>query len=306
MASISIVIPAFNEENAVAATVEAVRGAFEQSDHEHEIIVVDDCSTDRTKARAAEAGAIVITHPKNAGYGNALLTGIRNAQHAWIGIADADGTYPVEELPSMLGEADERDLDMLVGARQGKHYRGGVIKSWARTAFRFVSEFTVGQRIPDINSGLRVMRRDMLLRFAPLLSGGFSFTTTITIIAFLTHHFVEYRPIAYRPRIDPSHVKPVRDTVRAAQIIVMTILFFNPIKLFILQSIVLLLLGILIALLGLFLPAVFWAVYILTFFVIAVNILIGLGFLAEQRRVQHTGIELPERGYVPRDRRDEN
>ena len=219
MASISIVIPAYNEQNAIADTIAGVRRAFDATNHEYEIIVVDDCSADRTRELALEAGAVVVTHPKNAGYGNSLLTGIRNAKHPWIGITDADGTYPVEELPSMLDEADRRELDMLVGARQGKHYRGSAVKSTARVGFKWLSEFVVGQRIPDINSGLRIMRRDMVLRFAPVLSGGFSFTTTITIIAFLTHHFVDYRPVAYHPRIDASHVRYVRDTLRTAQII---------------------------------------------------------------------------------------
>ncbi|MBX7255215.1 MAG: glycosyltransferase family 2 protein [Candidatus Hydrogenedentes bacterium] len=303
MASISVVIPAFNEENGVGDTVRAVRKAFETTSHDLEIIVVDDCSTDRTRQFAEEAGAYVITHPRNAGYGNSISTGVRNARHPWIGITDADGTYPVEELPGMLEETVSRDLDMLVGARQGKHYRGSAIKSWVRVAFKLLSEFTVGQKIPDINSGLRVMRRDMLLRFAPVMSGGFSYTTTITIIAFLTYHFVDYRPIAYHPRIDASHVRYVRDTLRAAQIIIMTILFFNPIKLFILECLFALLCGCVIAVLAFLIPQVAPALLILAVTIAAVNTLAGLGFLAEQRRIQYSGIAFPERGYVPLDRR---
>jgi len=300
MASISVVIPAYNEQNAIAATVEKVRRAFEGSDHAYEIIVVDDGSSDRTRELAQEAGATVVTHPENAGYGNSLLTGIRNAKHPWIGITDADGTYPVEELPSMLAEADRRELDMLVGARQGKHYRGGAIKSAARVAFKLLSEFAVGQRIPDINSGLRIMRRDMLLRFAPVLSGGFSFTTTITIIAFLTHHFVDYRPVAYHPRVDASHVRYFRDTLRTAQIIVMTILFFNPIKLFILQGAALALSEIAVALLAAAYPDAAMPLLIVAILIVAVNLVFGLGFLAEQRRIQNMGITFPDRGFVPR------
>lgn len=300
MASISVVIPAYNEQNAIADTIANVKRAFDASNHTYEIIVVDDCSTDRTRALAEEAGAMVITHPKNAGYGNSLLTGIRNAKHPWIGITDADGTYPVEELPSMLEEADRRELDMFVGARQGKHYRGSALKSVARMGFKFLSEFAVGQRIPDINSGLRVMRRDMIMRFAPALSGGFSFTTTITIIAFLTHHFVDYRSVTYHPRIDASHVRYVRDTLRTAQIIVMTILFFNPIKLYILQGLALMASELILAVLAVVLPEAAAALLIVAVLVAALNLVIGLGFLAEQRRIQYTGIILPDRGFVPR------
>lgn len=303
MASISVVIPAYNEQNAIANTVASVRRAFETTNHEYEIIVVDDGSADRTLELAREAGATVIAHPKNAGYGNSLLTGIRNAKHPWIGITDADGTYPIEELPSMLDEADRRELDMLVGARQGKHYRGSPIKALARWGFKFLSEFTVGQRIPDINSGLRVMRRDMVLRFAPILSGGFSFTTTITIIAFLTHHFVDYRPVAYHPRVDTSHVRYVRDTLRTAQIIVMTILFFNPIKLFILQAGELILAELCVALLCLIFPDAAPPLVVVAILIAALNFVAALGLLAEQRRVQTMGIIFPDRGFVPRNAR---
>lgn len=300
MASISIVIPAYNEQNAIGDTVAEVRRAFDGSHHEFEIIVVDDGSSDTTRDGALAAGAAVITHPMNAGYGNSLLTGIRNAKYPWIGITDADGTYPVEELPSMVEEAERRELDMLVGARQGKHYRGGAIKAAARLGFKWLSEFVVGRRIPDVNSGLRVMRREMLERFAPVLSGGFSFTTTITIIAFLTHHFVDYRPIAYRPRVDESHVRYVRDTLRTAQIIVMTILLFNPIKLFILQIGALVVAETVLAVLLMLVPALFGPLLIVAILIAVANLVAALGFLAEQRRIQYAGVVFPDRGFIPR------
>jgi len=301
MAAVSIIIPAYNEESAISETIESVRRAFDSTSHTVEIIVVDDCSDDDTAERARATGVRVISHPTNAGYGNSLLTGIRNSEHPWIGITDADGTYPVDDLPSMVEEAAERDLDMLVGARQGKYYRGSSIKWWGRLGFKFVSEFAVGRRIPDINSGLRIMRRDMVERYAPVLSGGFSFTTTITIIAFLNYHFVDFRPISYNLRIGTSHVRYWRDTLRAAQVIVMAILFFNPIKLFILQAAGTALAGLILILLGHLIPPIATGAYLALFLVLAVSILLALGFLAEQRRIQHTGIVLPRRGFAPSD-----
>jgi len=303
MPGITIVIPAFNEEDSIRDTVQMVRDAFESTDHETEIIVVNDGSTDRTQQEAEEADVKVITHPTNSGYGNALLTGVRNATHSWIGITDADGTYPIEEMPSMLEEASGRDLDMLIGARQGKHYKGSKFKWVARIAFKWLSEFATGNKIPDINSGLRVMRRDMIMRFAPILSGGFSFTTTITIIAFLTYHFVEYRPVKYHARKGASHVRYVRDTMRSAQIIVMTILFFNPIKLFILHAAFLLISGIVAFLLSVAFPDLTSPILVLSLFFLVANILLGMGFLAEQRRVHLANVKIPERGYTPNERR---
>ncbi|MCF6286840.1 MAG: glycosyltransferase family 2 protein [Candidatus Hydrogenedentes bacterium] len=300
MAAISIVIPAYNEAGSIRETVHEVKKAFAESPHECEIIVVDDYSSDDTLALARETDALVIAHPTNKGYGNALLTGIRNASHPWIGITDADGTYPLDALPGMLTAAEERDYDMHVGARQGSHYYESAMKSGLRFCFKWICEFVVGQPIPDINSGLRVIRRDMVRRFAPVLSGGFSFTTSITIIAFQTGHHVAYCPIDYYPRKGKSHVKLFRDSKRALQIIVMTIVLFNPIKLFLLQSggVVAATLMALVTLLVF--PATFPALLLAGMGFCAANIILAMGFLAVRNQLGVGDIAAPERGYVPR------
>ncbi len=305
MAAISIVIPAYNEANAIAETIQAAETAFAESGHDFEIIVVDDCSTDETRARAQETNARVIAHPTNKGYGNALLTGIRNARHPWIAITDADGTYPIDALPEMLQTASERGYDMYVGARQGKHYYQSAFKATLRVCFRMLSEFVVGQNIPDINSGLRILRRDMVLRFAPALSGGFSFTTSITIIAFQTNHHVAYCPVDYFPRKGKSHVHLFRDSRRALQIIVMTIILFNPIKLFMLQGGVVGLATV-VALLLLFLfPASFPGLVLLGLGFCTTNIILAMGFLAIRNQLGIGDVVAPDRGYVPRENEDE-
>ena len=284
VAEVSIVIPAYNEAEAVGDTVAAVRKTFDGSGHKFEIIVVDDGSTDGTAGEAEKAGAIVIRHPRNIGYGNAIITGVRHANYPLIGLTDADGTYPVEELPSMATELEERGLDMLVGARKGRFYQGGLIKSIARLVFRLLSEFTVGRHIPDINSGLRIIRRDMINRFSPVLCGGFSFTTTVTIIAMLTYHFVDYRNVSYGSRIGKSKVVYFRDILGAMQIIVMTILIFNPIKLYICYSALVLLTGAPIILLCIFIPKFISHILIASIFIAVAFILMGMSFMAEQRR----------------------
>lgn len=297
MADISIVIPAYNEADSIVETIDKVDAAFRASGHTYEIIVVDDCSGDDTAARARETGARVVRHPTNKGYGNALLTGVRNAAHPWIAITDADGTYPVEELPGMLDEAVARDLDMYVGAREGKHYYENIVKHAARAFFKRFTEFVVGQAIPDVNSGLRIIRRDLIARCAPALSGGFSFTTSITIIAFQTGHHVAYRPVPYFARTGKSHVRYGRDTLRALQIIVMTIVLFNPIKLFLAQAL---------AVGGFTLLAVFAAFLLPAFFPVLLlgalgfytgNLIMALGFMAVRHQCNLADIHFPERGY---------
>lgn len=291
MAEVSIVVPAYNEEQAVGALVRRVREVFARTSHVCEVIVVDDASHDATARIAEEAGAIVIRHPLNLGYGNALLTGIRQARAPLVAITDADGTYPVEQLPGMIDELLARRLDMLVGRRRGQQYKGGMVKRLGRVCFKFLAEFTCGRSIPDINSGLRVMRRAMVLRFADVLCGGFSFTTTLTVIAFLTNHFVAYRNVDYHKRVGTSHVRHLRDTLRALQILVMTILIFNPIKLYLLFALHVAALGGLALVTCLLFPSLAGAVLTGGLFFLTACLLMGFGFRAEQHRVSPRGID---------------
>lgn len=278
MLQLSIIIPAFNEGTAVGATVKRVQDVFENTGTKIEIIVVDDGSKDATALEAEKAGAKVIRHPVNIGYGNALLSGIRTARYPLIAITDADGTYPVEELPSMAQETVDRDLDMLVGARTGALFHGPPLKRLARICLKAMSEFACGRKIPDINSGLRVIRRDMALRFAQMLCGGFSFTTTITIIAFITHHFVDYRPIRYDKRIGKSHVRYGRDILRTQQLLAMTVINFNPIKFFMLFAVLVLPVGVVASTLAFLAPSLAMPLLIASLFFIGSCILMGLGF----------------------------
>lgn len=300
MAAISIIIPACNEGASIARTVEAVKATFAGEPHDVELIVVDDGSTDDTADQAEAAGVRVIRHPTNKGYGNALLTGVRNAAHPWIGIVDADGTYPVEELPAMLDEAVARDLAMLVGARQGAQYREGPVKQIARRVLKWIAEFVVGQEIPDVNSGMRIIRRDLVAQCAPALSGGFSFTTSITIIAFQTGHHVAYRPIAYHARTGKSHVRYRRDVPRALQIIVMTIVLFNPIKLYLVQVLGVALFTAGAMLLAALLPASMPVLLMGSLGFYTMNIILALGFLALRHQANLADLHLPERGYQAR------
>jgi glycosyltransferase involved in cell wall biosynthesis len=175
-----------------------------------------------------------VEHPQNLGYGRSLKSGILNATHDLIAITDADGTYPVERLPELIGLAEK--FDMVVGRRTGSAYAGSLPKRMGRVVFRLLGEFATGRRIPDINSGLRVFRRRQVLPFFPHISSGFSFTTTVTLVYLLNGMFVHYVPIEYRPRTGPTKVRHFRDTLRALQIVVEAILRCNPIKVFLLMA----------------------------------------------------------------------
>jgi glycosyltransferase involved in cell wall biosynthesis len=238
---LSVVIPAFNEQDGIGQTLDDVQVALQDAGIVAEVIVVDDGSTDQTGAIATAHGATVIRHPINVGYGRSLKDGIRQARYDLIAIADADCSYPVHELPRLLKAGE--GFDMVVGARTGPTYRGSFLRFPARKLFQWLVEFSVGQRIPDVNSGLRIMRKDVVLRFFDTLSNGFSFTTTLTMAMLLNAYFVTFVPVAYFPRRGRSKIRVVRDTLRMAQIIIEAILYHNPIKVFLIPTGVLALVG---------------------------------------------------------------
>lgn len=236
---LSIVIPALNERESLAPTLDAVaRGLTAAGAENAEIIVVDDGSSDGTGELATSLGARVVRHVQNLGYGRSLKDGIRAASGEWVVITDSDGTYPVEEaLPSLL-RAAEAGFEMVVGARQGQHYRQSFGKSVLRSILRLLVEFTTGRSIPDVNSGLRIFHRETILPYLPHLSNAFSFTTSLTLAFLMTGRTVLYQPIDYRERIGRSKVRLVRDSLRTLQFIVEAMTFYNPSKMFLLLALV--------------------------------------------------------------------
>ncbi len=228
----SIVLPCYNEEDAIQQMISELHDQLGSAGL-YEIVVVDDGSTDKTDALLQEtAGAIpnvrVVTHARNRGYGAALKTGIREASTEMIVILDADGTYPIRNILEMLEFSDS--YDMVVGARELPWRTYPFLRRIPKLFFRAYCSWLAKQPIPDINSGLRVFRRDVVMRFFRILPNGFSFTTTITL-AMLTNHFrVRYFPISYAPRIGQSKIRPIRDTLNFVQLITRTGIYFAPLR----------------------------------------------------------------------------
>jgi glycosyltransferase involved in cell wall biosynthesis len=229
---LSVVIPALNEEEAITQTVIAARDVLARSGIDPaEIIVIDDGSSDGTSERAAAAGARVIRHPHNVGYGRSLKDGILAARYDTIAISDADGTYPLEDLPALF-EMKNAGFDMVVGARTGPHYHESIVKSPLRWVLRLIVEWTAGRRIPDINSGLRVFSRDITLTYFDRLCDTFSFTTSLTLAYMMNSRFVAYREIDYKKRIGHTRVRLFRDALRTLQFITEAAVYYNPLKIF--------------------------------------------------------------------------
>jgi glycosyltransferase involved in cell wall biosynthesis len=228
--AVTVVIPAYNERAHVADQVREIDAVLRDSGWRYEILVVDDGSTDDTAQEADRTGVRVLRRARSQGYGAALKLGIRRAAYDWIVIIDADGTYPVASIPELLRAAPRND--MVVGARTGAHVR----IPWARRPAKWfltrLASYLAGQRLPDINSGLRLMRRSLVQRYEHLLPSGFSFTTTITLAAACNGHQVEYVPIDYHARLGESKIRPYH-AYDFVLLILRTIVFFNPLKAFI-------------------------------------------------------------------------
>lgn len=240
---ISIVIPSYNEELAIADTITRCKTVLDNAGlSPFEVIVVDDGSADNTVALAEQAGAKVIPHLVNMGYGYSLKTGIRAAQYATIIIVDADSTYPIETIPELHKEYT-KGYNMVVGARQGKHYSQSFMKSSLRLFLKWLVQYVTGTRIPDINSGLRIFSKTEASPHFSMLSNAFSFTTSITLVYLLTGLSIKYVPISYHKRDGKTKVKLVRDILRTLQYILEIILYYNPLKIYLLLVVFCLILG---------------------------------------------------------------
>ena len=281
---ISFVVPAYNEEGAVEATVRQLHDALSKSKLGFEIFVVDDGSTDGTAAAAKASGhAKLIYHPVNAGYGRAIKSGIEHSQYAWIGIVDADGTYPVENLPELIAMMEE-GFDMAVGFRSNVAETVGATKNVFRRLMTGLLNLTLGAKIQDPNSGFRLFRRELTDMFGPFLCNTFSFTTSLTIFAVGHGHFVGYAPITYAERVGRSNVRHFRDSLRMIQLIMQGITFYNPMKFYLILVLFLLFLVVVPAL-GLYalkLPMVAIGYLILG---AASALLIGMGMLGDINRI---------------------
>lgn len=285
---ISFVIPAYNEADSIQATIDQLRGVMDTLGIPYELIVIDDGGSDATAALAREMGVLVIQHPTNRGYGQAIKTGIDHSNYEWCAIVDADGSYPVGNFPDLMKYIPQ--FDMVVGARTGISYWGSIWKRLGRIILGGLITFVVGISIPDPNSGMRVFRRSIALAHNKRISSGFSFTTTLTLAMFLEGHTVKYVPIDYFPRAGKSKVKIGRDTLRVIQILAQATIFYNPLKLFLALCILTIMTGLVFLLIDL--TTGLTAGMLVLAVSIFIAVLIGaLGFLAEAIRLHRITLD---------------
>jgi glycosyltransferase involved in cell wall biosynthesis len=228
--SLSVVIPAFNEEGAVRQTIEDVQREMDATGVPYEIIVIDDGSDDRTMEIARTTGVIVDGNQVNTGYGASLKRGIKMAQYEYVAIIDADGTYPARYLPPMLAMC--RTQDMVVGDRGAGMKNVPMIRKPAKFILNSFASFLAERKLNDLNSGLRVFRKSELVPFIPLLPQKFSFTTTITLCMSCNGKRMIYTPIEYGKRVGKSKIRPV-DFINFIILVLRMTVLFNPLRVFI-------------------------------------------------------------------------
>ena len=250
MDKISLVIPCFNERSAIEETIDEIK--FFLGKILHEIIVVDDGSFDGTYEILKNRSDIkVVRNPYNKGYGYSIKKGIMEASGEIVAITDADTTYPIESILLMIKKLEE-GYDLVIGKRENLKTVDPLPKRLSRFLFKVLAEFVAGERILDVNSGLRVFRKDVILKYFPNTSSGFSFSLSTTLIFILEGLSVYYFPIEYRSRVGKSKIKYLRDTLRSAQILIETITMYNPIKIFILISAMISVLGFIVLIVPIF------------------------------------------------------
>ncbi len=247
----SIIVPVHNEEPAIGdfldRLLEAVKGK------NAEVIVVDDGSTDQTPTVLSiyqgEEDLRVFSHERNQGYGSALKTGLRQARAEKVAIIDGDGSYPPEKMPALLSRSP--DAEMVVGARKGGLGKEPVLRTALKWMIGKLARWLSGFEIKDLNSGLRVFRKSVALKYLSLLPEGFSFTSTLTLI-FLSDGFrVDYLEIDYQPRRGKSKFRLI-ELHSLSLLLLRTLLYFNPLKFFVPLSLLLFLLAISVAAVSIF------------------------------------------------------
>jgi len=234
--TLSVVIPALNEEDGIADIIERVLAVREPLAEvgvsDLELIVVDDGSRDRTaEIVAGYPEVVLVQHPVNRGYGAAIKTGFRQARGNLLAFLDADGTYPPEYFPQLCRPILEEGAALVIGSRMaGADSDMPLVRRLGNLIFATLVSIIGNQRVSDSASGQRVLRRDALLLLYPL-PDGLNFTPVMSTRAIHENLRTVEVPIPYAERVGRSKLSVVRDGFRFLSSIVTTAMTYNPVRL---------------------------------------------------------------------------
>jgi len=238
--TVSIVLPAFNEEKGLATLLPELKTLYP----EHEILVIDDGSTDATIPVCDKNKVKVISHPYAMGNGAAIKSGARHATGDLIVFMDADGQHDPKDIQLLTEKLQNENYDMVVGARVFSTH-SSLIKRAGNWFYNWFASVMTGHDILDLTSGFRVVKADIFRKFLYLLPNGFSYPTTSTMAFFRSAHPVGYIAIHAGKRQEGTHsnIKILKDGVRFFIIILKIGALYSPMRLFLPLSALLFLLG---------------------------------------------------------------
>jgi len=223
---ISIILPAYNEEASIKDVIERIRKTLGQ---DIEIIVIDDCSSDKTADIARELKAVVLSNPYRMGNGAAIKRGIRAANGDVIVLMDADGQHLPEEIPKLLEKIDR--FDMVIGRRSLSKQEWW--RSFANVLYNALASYVSGVKIEDLTSGFRAVKRDKAIKFLYLLPNTFSYPTTLTLSFIKAAFPVTFVPVKVLPRKKgKSKINLFYDGMHFIVIIMKISVFFSPLRVF--------------------------------------------------------------------------
>jgi polyisoprenyl-phosphate glycosyltransferase len=227
---VSVVLPCYNERDHVELEVKRIRAALDAAGMRHEVICVDDGSTDGTReVLQGIAGIRTILLPRNQGSGTARRIGTQQARGRVVVWTDADMTYPNELIPELVNHLDDT-YDQVVGARRTEAGTYKLFRVPAKWAIRKLAAYLTSTDIPDLNSGLRAFKRSVAEPYLRLLPPGFSCVTTITLAFLSNGHPVKYIPIDYFRRAGRSKFHPLRDAYNYILQVLRMVMYFNPLR----------------------------------------------------------------------------
>jgi glycosyltransferase involved in cell wall biosynthesis len=236
---LSIVVPAFNEPDGIVPSLRSLRARLPMA----EVLVVDDGSSDQTAERAATVpGVTLIRHVFNRGYGAAIKTGVLACTRDYVAWFDADNEHRVEDLAAMTAKLDDAQLAAVIGQRTNPP--SSVMRAFGKWLIRVVSGSLQLHAGPDLNCGLRVFRRDVLVRYLPILPDGFSASLTSTMVMLERGYPTAFIPIQTAPRVGQSKVV-IADGLQALVLLLRTVMLFAPLRIFMTGGLVLLTLSVL-------------------------------------------------------------
>jgi glycosyltransferase involved in cell wall biosynthesis len=239
---ISVVLPCYNEEDAIGLVIDDVKRVMDETEYEYELLVVDDASTDRTADIAEAKGGRLIRRAVNGGSGAARKTGIRHARGDIIVMLDADGTYAAADIPRMLSYFPQ--YDQVNGARTSEQGTLKLLRTPAKWFIRQLARDLTGVNIPDLNTGLKAFKREIMKKYLWAIPDGFSCVSTMTLAFLCNGYAVKWIPIEYHPRIGRSKFHPLKDTYNYILTVIRIVMYFDPLRVFLPLSLLLLVFGI--------------------------------------------------------------